>query len=245
MKLIEKLKMDLICDSRDKYKEAILSLLEKDEAAFVVDLGCGDSKRLTYKVLNTINTQVQALGIDLDPKDDTDKIRYTKRDLNEPLPLFRLPEHDQLVDVIITSQVIEHLHNTDNLVKEIHRLLRPGGYAIISTPNLASWHNALALLAGKQPGVAKVSDDMFPEDEVPGHCRVFTATELIKLLQFHGFYVEKIVGTSYFPLPDPLASWLAKRDWRHAGNITIKVRKPNAFKAFAEVASRMAEELFR
>lgn len=40
---------------------------------------------------------------------------------------------------------------TDNLLSEIWRVLKPGGVLVVSTENLASWHNIFALLLGWQP----------------------------------------------------------------------------------------------
>jgi len=191
MKLLEKVKMDLITDSRDQYKKAVLSLLERDEAAVVLDLGCGNSKRLTRRVIKTVGA-VGAFGVDLKGYDE-EGLSVVASDLNDgiPFPADRF-------DVVVASQIIEHLRNTDGFLKEIKRVLKPTGYAVISTPNLAAWHNILHLLLGKQPPVATVSDDMFPENEAHGHLRVFTKSELIKLLRFHGFRIEKVAGTSSF-----------------------------------------------
>ena len=63
----------------------------------------------------------------------------------------RLPYDDESFDVVCSNQVIEHLARTDNFVSEILRVLRPGGYAVTSTENLASWHNIAALALGWQP----------------------------------------------------------------------------------------------
>ena len=52
---------------------------------------------------------------------------------------------------MVSNQVIEHLADTDVFVAEIARVLEPGGYAVISTENLASWHNVFALVFGWQP----------------------------------------------------------------------------------------------
>lgn len=225
MKLLEKYKIDLIVDSRERYKEAVLSLLERDRDATVLDVGCGDRRRLTYQILDRTGTTVKAFGLDLEhKKENRIEVRYCDLDdgLSQPFPF------SPGFDVVIASQLIEHLRNTDNLIKEMYKVLKSGGYAVVSTPNLASWHNTLYLLLGKQPDVATVSDELYPWKEKPGHARVFTATELIKLLEFHGFIVEKIIGTSYYPLVGKLANWLARKDWRHAGNITVKVRKETA-----------------
>jgi SAM-dependent methyltransferase len=45
------------------------------------------------------------------------------------------PFADNLFDVVVTFQVIEHIQDDFNFLKEIHRVLKPGGLAIITTPN--------------------------------------------------------------------------------------------------------------
>ena len=180
MKITEKIKMDLIVKGRNDYKKAVLSLLERNRNALLLDLGCGDYKRLTEKAVEVIGTQ-SVYGIDMDIGRSSSKVRTFQGDLNNTFQVGELR-----FDVIIAAQIIEHLWNTDGFLKEIYRCLKPTGYAIISTPNLSAWHNRILSLLGKQPEPCKVSDEMYPDHERPGHLRVFTAGELIKLLRFQG-----------------------------------------------------------
>ena len=52
-----------------------------------------------------------------------------------------LPVADSTADVVIMSQLIEHLVDPDGAVAEVRRVLRPGGSLLLSTPNLAAWYN--------------------------------------------------------------------------------------------------------
>ena len=45
-----------------------------------------------------------------------------------------LPFADSTFDVIIGLELVEHISFLDEFAREIHRLLKPGGLAIISTP---------------------------------------------------------------------------------------------------------------
>lgn len=47
--------------------------------------------------------------------------------------------------------MIERLADTDVFVADLGRVLAPGGYAVVSTENLAGWHNVFALVLGWQP----------------------------------------------------------------------------------------------
>jgi SAM-dependent methyltransferase len=52
---------------------------------------------------------------------------------------FDLPLRSESVDVVTCIDVVEHLPDPDRFFSEAHRVLRPGGYLHISTPNPASF----------------------------------------------------------------------------------------------------------
>jgi len=51
-----------------------------------------------------------------------------------------LPFRDNAVDVVICTQVLEHVHWPLDIVTEIHRVLRPGGVAFVSVPSIFPTH---------------------------------------------------------------------------------------------------------
>lgn len=224
MKLLEQYKMNLIAQSRDECKRALLSLLEKDSQPHMLDLGSGDYTRTTLDIARYVNAKtittldIQGFTYSGVANDEFPFAHYV-HDLNLPY------EASWQYDIVVSSQVIEHLWNTDEFMRTVRRCLKPSGYAIIATPNLASWHNIAYLMLGRQPEVATVSNELYPWKEQPGHCRVFTATELLKLVAFHGFKVEKMVGSNYYPLSGKLARFLSSKDWKHSATITVKIRK--------------------
>ena len=120
-------------------------------------------------------------------------------DLNNELPLRFSSEY---FDVILCSEVIEHLFSPDDLMDEIARLLRPGGYAIITTPNLACWKNRLVMLFGWQPFYTEIStrarygNPLAPAGLPSGHIRLFTQRALCELARASGLQVEKIANIS-------------------------------------------------
>ena len=123
------------------FKESILKLLEEDPEAKLLDCGCGDGE-FTLEFAKKIGTnKVYGIEIDKEAAEEAKRkgIKIYNGDLNKKLPLI-----SSFVDVIIANQAIEHLYDTDTFVKEIYRILKPNGYVIVSTPNLASWHNIFA-----------------------------------------------------------------------------------------------------
>jgi len=62
-------------------------------------------------------------------------------DLMKPLPY-----ESASFDLVILSEVIEHLESFMPIVREIGRVLRPGGHFVMSTPNMARLHSRLHFL---------------------------------------------------------------------------------------------------
>jgi SAM-dependent methyltransferase len=58
-------------------------------------------------------------------------------DLNAGIPL-----RDATIDTIVLSDVLEHIYHPDALLREIHRVLRPGATALVNTPFLYLIHEA-------------------------------------------------------------------------------------------------------
>lgn len=202
----------------------MLSLLEENHQAMLLDLGCRTGE-FTIMVANKIGTK-NIFGVELVEELANEAvargIKVSKGDLNESFPFT-----DNSFDVICGAQIIEHLCNTDGFLREIHRGLKQGAYVVLSTPNLASFNIIAYLLAGKQPPVACVSDEDWP-DAMEGqhlHRRLFTLPGLKRALEFHGLKVEKVVGPCYYPLPAALSRVMCLIDKRHPACITVKARK--------------------
>jgi 2-polyprenyl-3-methyl-5-hydroxy-6-metoxy-1,4-benzoquinol methylase len=216
-------------------RTSILDALTAGSGGVLLDCGCADGE-LTMRFAARVQP-VRTLGIEI-KEELADRARargieIAAGDLNTALEL-----PDQSVDVVTANQVIEHLHDTDQFVREIRRVLKPGGVAVISTNNLASWHNIFALLVGAQPFPADVSSNsaigklvgLFPGDAGGyssfTHLRIFTERALRELLEAHGLRVAQVRGVGYYPLPSRLATWVAERAPRHAAYLTVVCSRP-------------------
>lgn len=150
----------------------------------------------------------------------------------------KFPIKDSPFDVVVSDQVIEHLTDVDNFVKEIFRILNPEGYAVIATENLSSWNNLFALLFGYGPPSLQYSAEKRIEggplsphhaenilSESPRHVYIFTYQALKEIFSLHGFTVERLIGGGYYPCPEFLMRIMSKIDPRHSQFLIIKVRK--------------------
>ena len=87
-----------------------------------------------------------------------------------------------MFDIVTSIEVIEHLNNPNELVKEMMRIVRPGGKVYMTTPNF----NAVLRYRLKSK---------YDVIEFPLHLCYYTAKTLKKLYRSHGFEIEKIRTT--------------------------------------------------
>lgn len=223
------LKFNIYMRWEDSRNSSFLSLLNYDTDAKAIDIGCGNGT-FTFKAKEKIGCE-DMLGID---GKETQLIKVRKKGVKTKRCVFdkKLPFRDNTYDIVISNQVLEHSLYPVKFIKEIYRILKPGGYAVISTENLSSWDNILALVLGYTPfsmefdgnlsrigNPLSLHDREVKEEKYP-HVRVLAWTGLIEVMKFVGFEVENVVGSGHL-----LGRVGEKIDKKHARFITIKVRK--------------------
>lgn len=100
----------------------------------VLDYGCGDGALLGL-ISHAAGESGRAVG--LDPNDDARKLAefmLTKHRLSADVEASSQGLASESFDRVICSEVIEHVHDVDALIAEIHRVLKPGGRAVVTTP---------------------------------------------------------------------------------------------------------------
>jgi methionine biosynthesis protein MetW len=195
--------------SMDQNRRDILATMRPQPGAALLDLGCGDGtftnaiaeaigadRMCGIELLQELAERAQEKGIDV-----------WSGDLNQTWPY-----PDDAFDVVHSNQVIEHVPRTDHFLREIRRVLKPDGFALVSTNNLASWHNVMSLVLGWQPTPCHVSDEIMvgnPANPAEGgrnqqsyaHLRIFTGRALSQLAEHHGLRVDLARTSGYYPLP--------------------------------------------
>jgi SAM-dependent methyltransferase len=169
--------------------------------ALILDVGCGDG--FATGVALQRNRAHRFVGLDWSAASLTQASKRGLTLLRAELDTG-LPVKSGSVDVVIMSEVIEHLVDTDSAIEEAHRVLKPGGSLLLSTPNLAAWYNRGLLALGIQPVFSEVSlRSVFgrPGSQVAGHLHIFTRRALVEILAAYGLEVLRVRGARYHDVP--------------------------------------------
>jgi SAM-dependent methyltransferase len=217
----------------EENKAAVMSLMQPVAGGVLVDVGCWDGSD-SVKLRDHAGAST-VIGLDLADQFVAPArergVDFRQVDLAERWPL-----EDESVDALHSNQVIEHLAATDHFMREIRRVLKPDGYAVVSTNNLSSWHNVVALTLGWQPLPCHVSDEAVvgnplaleetPYDErIHRHLRIFTGKALRELAEAHGLALDEEIGSGYYPLVGRAAHTMAQLDRRHSAYLVQRYRR--------------------
>ena len=183
----------------------LLSLALRDVAApaCVLDVGCGDGTAAGLAAQQ--NPGHRMIGLDW----SASSLRQARRLGLTAVQagIDGVPVASGAVDVVIMSELIEHLVDTDAALDEVLRVLKPGGSLLLSTPNLAAWYNRGLVALGVQPIFSEVSlRGVYgrPGQVVAGHLHLFTRRALVQFLAARGFGSVRVTGARYHDVPRPL-----------------------------------------
>ena len=157
----------------------------------VLDVGCNDG--YIGEILLKNNNDVY--GIDVVKKKllIAQKRGLKVKDCDIEREQFLYP--NSYFDVVILGDLIEHVFDTDELLKKCKKVLKKGGKLIVITPNIASLGRRIMLLFGINPFI-EYSLELPPNKGYPavGHVRYYTSKTLRLQLLHNGFKDIKIQG---------------------------------------------------
>jgi SAM-dependent methyltransferase len=103
-------------------------------AAVIIDLGCGDGYFLRHLPKN-----MQLVGIDISESALRSHLLTQSCIPVVQADVLSCPLKSSIADFVLLLDVIEHLQKDSQLLSEVARILKPGGYVLLSTPNLSSF----------------------------------------------------------------------------------------------------------
>jgi 2-polyprenyl-3-methyl-5-hydroxy-6-metoxy-1,4-benzoquinol methylase len=167
----------IIRESRLSAAESQVGLIKQyKNGTRLLDIGCGEG----FFLFNASKAGYTAKGIEL----SQDAVEYARREFGldveaKPFEELRFPENH--FDVITLWQVLEHVPYPLIILKEVHRILKPGGVLAISTPDIGG---VLAkILRRRWWNIRRL------------HINQFTVKTLTNMLHRAGF--KDVLSTSY------------------------------------------------
>lgn len=172
-----------------KSRKAIINEILNRYEGKILDVGC---------TFGSLVDRDGVVGLDILP---------AKRDLFCQGDAESLPFKDEIFDVIVAGELIEHLFNPTRFLRDCYRILKDKGILIITTPNRKSWWERIFRVSDPEvrrenPLKIIVTSKVFkklvgyksiapPEYEPYGHKQVLDKKELLNLCCSEGLFSSR------------------------------------------------------
>ncbi len=160
--------------------------------SIVVDFGCGRGAYQDDPIALRRDSRIlrgrarQVIGLDVDPRASSNPFVDEFRLLEDDC----WPLDDAVADLVVSDNVLEHLPNPEIVFAEARRILKPGGYLCIRTPNRLGY---VALLSRLLPNkshphmLEHIKDSCQSEDVFPTYYRCNTTAAIRTALRKNDF----------------------------------------------------------
>lgn len=171
----------------------------------ILDLGCGDG-RITQRLLGPRGTDAArpVLGLDINPGSAAQAARWPIYAGVVCADARAMPFADSWVESVISICVLEHIPQVEKVLREVARVLKPGGKLAFSVPT---------------PRLEVVGAEVHPRDSQEylaaqrqrlEHANLWSAERWVGALSAEGFVIRDIHGF----MPDEAArAWWAAYEW--------------------------------
>ena len=119
----------------DRHKK-VLDIFSRYRFERILDVGCGNGNfsillKEACKAKEVYGIEISEEGVEIARKNG---IKAYQLDVDAK----GFPFENDYFDAIFAGELIEHLYNTDHFLDEVYRVLKLGGFFVLTTPNLAS-----------------------------------------------------------------------------------------------------------
>ena len=204
----EREKYDRIADRismSEKFYETALSLsLNNHDHLVLIDVGCGQGL-LIRKIVKKFRYASNIIGLEFSKELVTRANKIP--DANAIMTnVLTIPLKDNSVDLAFCTEVIEHTKNPRQLLKEIYRVLKPGGTLILTVPNRLSFYPFYAIIRRipielRRNLFRHFSCWLLPDDDPAVSFQpidhAYSSKEVLKWIQNDKYEILTYIGYSY------------------------------------------------
>lgn len=172
----------------------------------LLELGCGEGRGI-HELSELVDnyTAIDKIGEILDRlKEKYPQVKF----IQSNIPPFHGIE-DNCYDSIVSFQVIEHIQNDQLFLEEIYRVLKPGGMAIITTPNrkLSLTRNPWHIREYSENELTKLSEKIFDRVIAQG---IRGNTKVMEYYEANRASVKRFTKFDLFDLQYRLPRWMLR-----------------------------------
>jgi SAM-dependent methyltransferase len=198
--------------SQSIYEDALKSCVSNccvyDDCKWL-DLGCGHHLLPPWRheeESKLVGCKCSIVGLDYD-FNSLKKHRSIKKRIRGDISF--LPFEDGCFDLVTSNMVFEHLTDPMIQLKEIHRVLKPGGTLLFHTPNALSYGARAGKLIPEpiKDKIVWLLQGRKPEDIFPTYYRINSSSDISRFAELSGLVVEKLkmtTSTAEFVMIPPL-----------------------------------------
>jgi SAM-dependent methyltransferase len=205
------------------YNAVIAAAVDANPApATILDFGTGSGQLLPVLADHFPGAKLHAADIMERPADLPEYVTWHRGDLNHEAPIAAAS-----FEMVFAVEVIEHLENPRHMIREIARLLTPGGVAIMSTPNTGSIRSIVTF-------AARGHHAQFDDSNYPAHITPMGEVDFARIGNEAGLKCERFFYTATGMVPKLLSlRWQdlplvgkSLRGRRFSDNFGVLFRKP-------------------
>ena len=203
--------------------EYIKQLTKEEKSIRILDFGCGSGQLLTYlRILGYENLT----GVDLKSQESLNQVNIMHNNMGFGSDIFftydgvSLPFDDSSFDIILSQQVLEHVHNVEKYFSESKRVLSSGGKILLEFPHRLvpfDTHTRMWFVHYFPPIVRDIIYDKYRENG---------SERYNKLLNLHPiWYYKRLLNTMFSFTKDMTGDRIGGFVYRdyYEGNIRIRM----------------------
>jgi 2-polyprenyl-3-methyl-5-hydroxy-6-metoxy-1,4-benzoquinol methylase len=153
------------------------ALFRERPGGWLLDVGCWDGSFLTH----VLNRPERVVGVDV--AHAALRSAQARGHITVRAQVERgLPFADGTFATVVAAEIIEHVFDTQAVIDELARVTEPGGWLVITTPNLVALSGRAQILLGRSPH----NIEFHAAPGTSGHIRYFTFDTLEYLLRNAG-----------------------------------------------------------